>query len=228
MANSVIAEGKTTQEAIENGLKILKVTKDKVDIKVIEEPTKRLFSILAPRVVKVELTLKEEKTIEKKSEKREYIISEETLEKAKIITEKAVEDLFNIINKKPSIAVEIKDKSIFVNMNSADLGFLIGYRGETLDALQTILTAIVNKDLEEHVRVLVDIENYRQKREKTLESLAKSIANTVVRERKSITLEPMTPLERKIIHSALQNNHRVTTHSVGEEPYRKIVISLKK
>lgn len=223
MIDSIIAEGKTTEEAISNGLKQLNTTRDNVDIKVIEEHSKRFFSILAPRVVKVELKLKN-----KIEEKREYIVDDASLENAKQKTEKFLKELFSFDKNQPSIKIEIKDRCVYADIKGSNLGYLIGYRGEVLDSIQTLTSTVANKGSEEYVKILVDIENYRAKREKTLTGLAKSIANTVIREKKSITLEPMTPLERKIIHSALQNNDRVITNSIGEEPYRKVVISLKR
>ena len=113
-------------------------------------------------------------------------------------------------------------------MNGENTGFLIGYRGETLYALQTILSSVANKGIENRVIIRLDIENYKAKREKTLQDLAIKTSKTVMRTGKSITLEPMQAYERKIIHSALQNNKRISTDSVGEEPRRRIVISLIK
>ena len=107
------------------------------------------------------------------------------------------------------------------------MGFLIGYRGETLYALQNILSAIAGKGIQNKVRVILDIEGYKSKREKTLEDLADKVARTVIKTRKPVKLEPMQAYERKIIHSKLQQNSKVETTSVGEEPYRRIVVSLK-
>ena len=107
------------------------------------------------------------------------------------------------------------------------MGYLIGYRGETLYALQTILSSIAGKGIENKVRVILDIEGYKKKREKTLEDLEKKVAKTVIRTRTPIKLEPMQAYERKIIHSKLQQNSKIETTSVGEEPYRRIIISLK-
>ena len=112
-------------------------------------------------------------------------------------------------------------------MNGENLNYLIGYRGETINAIQTILTAIANKKSTQKIRVYLDIAGYREKRIKTLEDLAEKLARTVERTKKSVTLEPMTAYERKIIHTKLQNNSKVKTFSKGEEPYRKVVISLK-
>ena len=224
MSETIIAEGRTTEEAIANGLKTLNTTRENVDYKIIEEHNKRFFSILAPRIVKVEMTKKESKSVEKKV----IVVSDDVLSNAKNEVEKFFYDMFKIVKNSVNLNVQIKDSCIYVDIKGNGLGYLIGYRGESLDSLQTIINSIVNKGKQEYVKVFVDIEGYRAKREKTLINLAKSIANTVIREKKNITLEPMTPLERKIIHSTLQNNNKVVTNSVGEEPYRKVVISLKR
>ena len=118
--------------------------------------------------------------------------------------------------------------AIYVDLNSPNLGFLIGYRGETLYAMQNILTAVAGKGIDNRVRVILDIEGYKAKREKTLEELAEKVAKTVIKTGKSVKLEPMQAYERKIIHSELQGNSKVETNSIGEEPYRRIVVSLKK
>ncbi|MCI8654289.1 MAG: KH domain-containing protein [Clostridia bacterium] len=229
MSTTIISEGKTTQEAIEKGLKELKTTKEHVNIKVLEnEEKKSFFSILAPRIVKVEITLKEENKQHKKELKREIIVNEEDLKKA----EENVKQFLEELSKKllEDIKYEVKSESnvVEITMNGENTGFLIGYRGETLYALQTILSSVANKGIENRVIIRLDIENYKAKREKTLQDLAIKTSKTVMRTGKSITLEPMQAYERKIIHSALQNNKRISTDSVGEEPRRRIVISLIK
>ena len=239
MLQSVISEGKTTNEAIENGLKILKVAKSMVDIKVLKDEDKRsFFSILAPKVVKVELTVKEESKQEK-VDKKEGIVQKEIKEKKEIlitdaeldIAKKNVDNFLKEIADTKKIEMEfktyIKDKMIYVEIFGKDSGILIGYRGETLGSFQNILSVIGNKGIENKVVVLLDIENYKEKREKTLEELANKVARTVVKTRRSVTLEPMQAYERRIIHSALQNNKYVETSSVGQEPRRRVVISLK-
>lgn len=229
MEKSIISEGKTTNEAIEKGLKILNVSKNKVDIKVLENEEKRsFFSILTPRVVKVQLTLKEVEE-EHKIVKKEINLSQEEQDIAVKNVEKFLKEFLNKLEKDEKIECSIKaDKSgVYVNINDKNLGYLIGYRGETLYALQNVLSAIAGKKIENKVRVFLDIESYRAKREKTLEELAEKISKTVIKTKKSITLEPMQAYERKIIHSKLQNNELVTTKSIGEEPRRRVVISLK-
>ncbi len=232
MAKSIIAEGKTTSEAIENGLKQLKVSRKNVDIKILESEDKRsFFSILAPRVVKVELTLKEEKeNIEKTKKitpKKEIILSKEEKEEAikniKSFLKELEANLLNGVN----YTIEEKENRIYVSLNSENIGYLIGYRGETLYAMQNILSTVAGKNIQNKIRVILDIEGYKEKREKTLEDLAQKVAKTVIRTRKPVKLEPMQAYERKIIHSKLQSNEMVETTSIGEEPNRRIVISLK-
>ena len=236
MSNSIIAEGKTTNEAIENGLKQLKVSKKMVDIKVLESEEKRsFFSILAPRVVKVELTVKEnsekeEKNTKKeiKKPKKEIILTEKEQEEAKQNIEKFLKELKESIKEEFEYEIIKTDSKINVNLNGEGLGYLIGYRGETLYAMQNIMSTIAGKGIQNRVRVILDIQGYKEKREKTLEELAKKVAKTVIKTKKPVKLEPMQAYERKIIHSALQENEKIETISVGEEPHRRIVISLKK
>ena len=231
MTKKIISEGKTTNEAIEKGLKELNVSRKMVDIKVLESDDKRsFFSILAPRVVKVEMTLKESESENEKEikPKKEIVLTEEEQEKASENLEKFLKDFKNELPEDTEYVIK-KDKNvIYVELNSPNLGFLIGYRGETLYAMQNILSAVAGKGIENRVRVILDIEGYKAKRQKTLEDLAEKVARTVIRTRKSVKLEPMQAYERKIIHSKLQANSKLETNSIGEEPYRRIVISLKK
>ena len=226
---TIISEGKTTNEAIENGLKELKVSKDQVDIKVIDSEDKRsFFSILAPRVVKVELTVKEEKEETQKKEKKVLEpLTDEEKEIAKNNLKTFLDQFIKVIKEDAKYSISEEDNRILVNLEGKDLGFMIGYRGETLYDFQNILSAIANKNINKKVSIILDIEGYKEKREKTLEELAEKVAKTVVKTRKSVTLEPMKAYERKIIHSKLQENDKVTTKSIGEEPRRRIVISLK-
>ncbi len=229
MEKSIISEGKTTNEAIEKGLKVLNVSKNKVNIKILENEEKRsFFSILTPRVVKVQLTLKDEEE-DNKVIKKEIKLKQEEQDIAKKNVEEFLNEFLSKIKRDEYIEYSINtDKSgIYVNINDENLGCLIGHRGETLYAFQNILSAVAGKKIENKVRVFLDIEGYREKREKTLEELAEKISKTVIKTKKSITLEPMQAYERKIIHSKLQNNELVTTKSIGEEPRRRVVILLK-
>lgn len=233
MQEKYVFEGKTSTEAIEKGLKELKLRKEDVEINILKDEKRSFFSILDPRIVKVEITKKEK--IEKQEKKEEKVkkekkaMSEDAINKAKEnissfldvflkqISEEKLE--YNIINDEFYITVEIQGE----NTNS-----LIGYRGETLNAIQTLLSSIANKGIEEKVRIILDVSGYKEKRKKVLEELADKISKTVIKTGKRVTLEPMPAYERKIIHSRLQNNKKVTTESVGEEPHRKIIVELKR
>ena len=228
MPNSIIAEGKTTHEAIENGLKQLKVSKNQVTIKVLENEDKRsFFSILAPRVVKVELTINENMEHHEEHIKEPKKYSKEVLEAAKNNVNNFLEQFLKQLGDDATFEVLTDENGLNVNINGECANFLIGYRGETLYALQNILISVASKNQDTRVRVILDIADYKEKRVKTLENLAEKVAKTVIKTRKPVTLEPMNAYERKIIHSKLQDSKKVTTTSVGEEPRRRVVISLK-
>ena len=228
MSNVYTFEGRTTNEAIEKGLKELKISKKDADIKVLESEEKRsFFSILTPRVVKVEITLKE--TIKKDVPRKKVMkIEEKDMETAKINLEHFIKVF---LEKLPSegleYEIEEKDSYLYLEVKGENINYLIGYRGETLNALQNILSAIASKGIEHKIKVIVDIYGYREKREKALKELANKLAKTVVKTRKEVKLEPMSAYERKIIHEELKNHPKVDTTSIGEEPNRKVVISLK-
>lgn len=214
-----IFEGKTTNEAIEKGLKELKVNKNNVEIKVLEnEDKKTFFSILAPKVVKVEMKLKTQ-------EKKEEIKDIKEIEKE--IEEFIKEFIAKLPTKDLKYSVKSEDNVIKVDIKDDEASYLIGYRGDTLNSLQNILTNIASSGKQEKVRVLLNISNYREKREADLKNLASKITESVIKTKKSITLEPMMAYDRKIIHSYLQNHDKVKTYSIGKEPYRKVVVSLK-
>ena len=230
MGKSIIAEGKTTNEAIEKGLNELKVSKNMVDIKVLENEEKRsFFSILSPRIVKVQLTVKEEKhNNSEKKDKKEIELSVEEQEKAEKNIEKFLKEFLEKAQKDAKYSIEKTPTGLKVNINNENLGFLIGYRGETLYAMQNILSSIASKGIENRVKVILDVEGYKAKREKALEDLAEKLEKTVIKTKKSVTLEPMQAYERKIIHTKLQDSEKVETRSIGEEPRRRVVISLKR
>ena len=237
--NTIISEGNTTNDAIEKGLKILNVSRNMVNIKVLESEEKRsFFSILAPRVVKVELTLKEEnlehneeetkneqhKTIEKKEKKA---ISEENIIKSEQNARTFLDEFLKLIGNNITYSIKKDEYGLNIVIEGEESVSLIGYRGETLYALQSLISTIASKGCDEKIRVLLDIGNYKAKREKTLVDLANKLAKSVEATGKPIKLEPMQAYERKIIHSALQDSKKVKTESIGEEPRRRIVISLK-
>lgn len=226
--NSVVAEGKTTAEAIENGLKQLNVSKDKVNIKVLENAEKRsFFSILAPRVVKVELTLKDVKEHYAPMQEHVNQITPEQIEIAKKNLTVFLDE-FSTKFEDFDYDIKVNGNDINVELKGNDSSKLIGYRGETLNSIQIVMSTIANKNVMGKVRIILDIAGYREKRKKVLEDLADKISKTVIKTGKTIMLEPMPAYERKIIHTRLQNNEKVKTFSKGEEPYRKIVISKNK
>ena len=228
METGKVKEGKTTNEAIEKGLKELGIKRENAEIKILDNEDKRsFFSILAPRVVKVEITPKEEKRHERVKKDKEEI-EKIDFKKATENVEKFLKEWIEVA-KNNSISYTIKpdEEYLKVDINGEDLNYLIGHRGDVLNNLQIILSSIASKGLEYKVKVILNICGYKEKREKTLEELAKKLEKTVIRTRKEITLEPMTAYERKVIHSKLQDSKKVTTTSIGEEPYRRVVISLK-
>jgi len=233
MEEKYIFEGKTSTEAIEKGLKELKLRREEVEINILKDEKRSFFSILDPRVVKVEIIKKEKAEIKENQEikvkKEKKAMTSDAIEKAK----NNISEFLNIFLKQFSLEVlsfKLSNDEYYITVEiiGENTNSLIGYRGETLNAIQTLLSSIANKDIEEKVRVILDISGYKDKRKKVLEELADKISKTVVKTGKKVTLEPMPAYERKIIHSRLQNNKKVTTESIGEEPHRKIVVELKR
>lgn len=206
MSNFVEKIGKTVDEAVKMALQELNTTEENVEIEVLEEPTKGLLGIGAkPALVRV--SVKEEKVEENKADKVNEVISSIT----------------SCLGLNIKSNVEDTTEALKVNLEGENLGLIIGYKGETLDALQLLTNVIINKN-GEYKRVEIDAQNYREKRKETLTALAHKKARDVIKYGKNITLEPMTPYERRIIHTALQDDSKVTTVSIGSEPFRKVVI----
>ena len=210
---------KTVNDAITEACQKLGVTSDKLEYEVIEKGSTGILGIGAkPALIKAAVKVEEVK-VEETAE-----VSVE--DKAKTF----LNDVFAAMNL--TVVVNIKydeaDKNMDIDLSGDEMGVLIGKRGQTLDSLQYLVSLVVNKDSEDYIRVKVDTENYRQRRKETLENLAKNIAYKVKRTKRSFSLEPMNPYERRIIHSALQNDKYVTTHSEGEEPFRRVVVTLKR
>lgn len=188
-------------------------------------------------VKKAEAPKKPEKPAEvKKEEKKEASAPVPTPkpEKPAVLVdtapvEKFLKDVFGAMGMEVTVAItqNPQEREMNITLDGADMGVLIGKRGQTLDSLQYLSSLVVNKNTEDYIRVKVDTENYRERRKATLENLAKNIAQKVKRTRKPVSLEPMNPYERRVIHSALQNDKFVCTHSEGEEPYRRVVVTLK-
>ena len=213
---------------------------EKVEEPVVEEPVKaepKKVETVQPQKAAAEKKADEpqkaafEKAVEK--EVKEEVKKETKLVEVQPQTIKAVEDFLKNTMKAMDMEVELKteidqDGALCVDMSGEHMGILIGKRGQTLDSLQYLANRVANKHQEGYVRVKLDTENYRARREETLRHLAKNIAHKVKRNRRPVALEPMNPYERRIIHSALQSDPYVMTHSEGEEPFRKVVITLKK
>ena len=230
MAKVVEGVGKTYDEAVKNGLDKIGLSKDEVTIEVVKEPKKTFFSILEPRQVKVTITEKEvvRKTNENQEKSKE--IKPIDMDELEIIKNKIRAFLNEYLTKLDvDLTVDMKYENgiLFISINGEASGLIIGHRGDTLEALQILVSAIANKGRTDYLKVIVDSENYREKRTNSLKELALRQANQVIKKRKSHTFEPMSAFERKAIHTALQDHPKVKTHSVGEEPYRKVVISLK-
>lgn len=227
MENKIISEGKTTTEAIEKGLKKLNVSRQDVEIKVLEEKKKSFFNILDPHVVKVEISVKDKVHEEKKNAKVEEVSSED-FEKIKNALEKFLNEFLGAISQNIEYTISKQDEQyLFIEINGKNSTKLIGYRGEALKALQLILTNVAANAINSPVKIIVDIENYRNKRKNTLEELAVKIEKTVTKSGKKVTLEPMSPYERKVIHTKLQDSQTVRTYSIGEDSNRRVVICKK-
>ena len=219
MSKTVIAEGKTLNEAIDNGLKALNCKRSDVEVKEVKDTDKKMFySILAPRKVKVELILNNEKN-------DEYKVTDEDLKNASDILGRFL-DKFKVNFKDLDYKIEIKEDIIHVDFIGEDSLNLIGYRGEVLNSLQTILIAVLKKEKDSRVKLYLNVGDYREKRNDILKELARKIEAEVLKNRKKRVLEPMSAYERKVIHTELQNSDKVITFSIGEEPHRRLVIDL--
>lgn len=198
------AAGKTFNEALTAGLAQMGLDLDQVDYEILDEGAKGFLGI-GMRPVRIRLTQKDSPAI-----RAEEFLSQVT----------------RLIGLDVSFETEQEEEALKINMVGENQGILIGHRGETLDALQYLCSLRVNKDRDEYIRVTLDTENYRAKREQTLINLANRMAQKAVRSGRRMAMEPMNPYERRILHSALQNDPEVTTHSEGEEPYRRVIITL--
>lgn len=207
---SVVKTAKTVEEAVSLALLDLNSVKEDVIVEVLEEPSKGLFGFIGTKEAKVKVTITNDP------------IS---------LAEDFLNSVFDNMNIVATVAVEKKESDLLVdirNISNSDMGILIGKRGNTLDSLQYLLSLVINKDREKYMRVLVDIQNYRAKREETLIKLAHKMADKAKSYRRTVRLEPMNPYERRVIHSALQDSSNIKTYSEGEEPYRRVVIEFKR
>ncbi|WMJ85413.1 RNA-binding cell elongation regulator Jag/EloR [Anaerocolumna sp. MB42-C2] len=199
---------KTVDEAITEALIKLQTTSDRVEYEIIEKESSGFLGLFN-KPAKIRVKLKDSMDN----------IAKEFLSK-----------VFKAMNidAKLEVVYDEEASSIDINIVGDDMGVLIGKRGQTLDSLQYLVSLVLNKDSDNYLKVKLDTENYRQRRKETLENLGKNIAFKVKRTKKPVSLEPMNPYERRIIHSVLQNDRYVETHSEGEEPYRRVVVTLKK
>jgi len=230
MAKVVEGVGKTYDEAVRNGLDKIGLSENEVTIEIIKEPKKTFFSILEPRQVKVTITEKEmvKKTNENPEKRKEIVeLNKDDLEAIENKIRGFLNDYLSKLEVDLQIDMKYENGILYVSINGESSGLIIGHRGDTLEALQILVSAIANKGRQDYLKVIMDSENYREKRTNSLKELALRQANQVIKKRKSHTFEPMSAFERKAIHTALQDHAKVKTHSVGEEPYRKVVISLK-
>lgn len=200
--------GKTVDEALQAGLAELGLPLERVDVEVLEEASKGLFGLIGGKPARVRITVKE------------------------LYAADVARDFLDQVIKAMGIDVTIEmsqqQESIVFNIRGENLGMLIGKHGQTLDALQYLTNLAAHRDAVDRARVIIDVEDYRKRREETLTSLAKRIAAQVKRRGDRVVLEPMTPNERKVIHMALQDDTRISTYSEGEEPYRKVIIAPKR
>ena len=231
-------KGKTKNDAITEACRHFSIPSDKLDYEVIDEGKAGLFGLGAkPAVIKAKV--KEESEEPKETQKlvdspeissvKEYAENIVDID-VEAVSKKFLTDVFAAMNLNVEINTKYNDslKNLDVDLSGDEMGVLIGKRGQTLDSLQYLISLVVNKGTGEYIRVKVDTENYRQRRKETLENLAKNISYKVKRTRRPVSLEPMNPYERRIIHSALQNDKYVTTHSEGEEPFRRVVVTPKR
>ena len=229
----IVSEGKAGFLGFGAKPAIIKAAKKEVEKSLPKEQKKKTVEKVKEEVKPVKEAEPEiVKEIEKEApheEKKVVVRSEEEIEKMKAEAEKFLSGVFKAMNMEVEIKMEYKasEGNLDIEFIGSDMGILIGKRGQTLDSLQYLTSLVVNKGTQGYVRVKLDTEDYRNRRKETLENLARSIAYKVRKTRKTVSLEPMNPYERRIIHSALQGNRYVETYSEGNEPYRHVVVKLK-
>jgi spoIIIJ-associated protein len=206
MTKTLIVTGKTVEEAVRQGLTQWNVPESRVKVDVLEQPAKGLFGLFGVKEAKVRLEL----------------IPDAVEEATQFL-----QDIFATMHVKATIERKDDKDGILLNIKGGELGILIGRRGQTLDALQYLVNIVANRFSDKHIRIILDAEEFRERRRKTLEELSSRLATRVVRTKKDVVLEPMSPADRKIIHSQLQDHPTVRTYSKGDEPNRRVVISLR-
>lgn len=237
-------KGKTVDDAITEACQALTITSDKLEYEIVEKGSSGILgfglklAVIKARKIEEKTDKKIEKEeskvekkkdkVEEKSSKKEFVLDKNSTVEPAQDPKEFLEKVFNAMNMQVNIDAKQEGNEINIELSGDDMGVLIGKRGQTLDSLQYLTSLVVNKGTSEYIRVKVDTEDYRKRRKETLENLAKNLAYKVKRTKKPVSLEPMNPYERRVIHSALQNDKYVSTHSEGEEPYRKVVITLNK
>ncbi|UHA75368.1 RNA-binding cell elongation regulator Jag/EloR [Paenibacillus sp. 481] len=246
---TLIVSGKTVEDAIKDGLAQWNVTKEQVSVRVVQQPSKGFLGLFGVRPAKVELMLLTPAETDVQaglSEERSARISAVATQPSNVgqATSKEtssteagpdpiveakqfIVDVARSMGLAVEVAVHKRKDVITLDISGADLGLLIGRRGQTLDSLQYLTNLVANRYAKHHLRVILDAEQFRDRRKQTLESLSERLANKVIRTRKEVVLEPMTSLERKVIHAKLQDHPKVKTYSKGEEPNRRVVITIK-
>ncbi|NBD25052.1 RNA-binding cell elongation regulator Jag/EloR [Paenibacillus glycinis] len=231
----IVASGKTIEDAVRNGLTELQVSAERVNVTVLEKPSRGLFGLIGTRSAKVELVLLSQTEVAAEPAPVISAAAAPTADKPAAVAKDAILETERfIIEVARTMGLDItiarndsKEGLTLALSGGGDLGMLIGRRGQTLDALQYLVNIVANRYSNSHLRIVLDAEDFRDRRRKTLEDLSDRLAGHVIRTRKEVVLEPMAPHERKIIHSQLQNHARVKTFSKGDEPNRRVVITLK-
>lgn len=213
MKKSTEQYGKTVEEAIRKSLEELKVSRDEVVVEVIDEPTTGMLGMLSSKMAKVRATI---------SKKVDPQSIEKTTEKVKEILNK----IFEIMKETSTYDVIVREDRVDIKINSGESAHLIGYKGKTIEAIQSIINAILQKE-ENGVKAFIEVNDYKNKKEEKLKNLAKKMEKNAIKYKKSIRLEPMSAYERMIIHTELADSKNVTTESIGEEPRRRVVIKYK-
>ena len=210
MLKSVEKTAKTMEEALASALEELGVSEDRVTVEILEEPSKGLFGFIGGKPARI-------------------LVNVRPLD-ALTVGKQFLSDLFQAMHISVELEIDAPEEEgpVTINLRGEDLGILIGKHGQTLDALQYLTNLAANRDAEEKMKFVIDVEEYRRRRAETLTRLAQRLASKVKRMGEPVVLEPMTPHERKIIHMALQDDRRISTYSEGEEPNRKVVIALKR
>lgn len=229
--NKKVVSGKTVNDAINKGLQEWGVTAEDVVITVLQQPSKGWFGLFGVKKAKVEMELRlppsEPEPAPAPEMAKDQVRGKRSGEEAVEAAKSFLLDVLNEMGIRASIEQHESDGMLVFEISGNDLGMVIGRRGQTLDALQTIVNVYVNRISRDHLRILLDAEKFRERRKKTLQDLSLRLANQVVRTRKEVVLEPMPANERRIIHYQLQHHPKVKTISRGEEPNRRIVITLK-